>query len=334
LEASISGCRLKLACFDLEINFKTFLRWRENEDKKCLEDKRKGPITVPKNKLTEEEKDEIIKVATSEDYMDVSPHIIVAKLADKGIYIASESSFYKVLRERELLEHRGKSKAPSMERPAPLIAYGPNQIWSWDITYMKSNIRGQFFYLYLFMDIFSRKIVGYDVFEEESMENSSCLFEKIAINESINKGELSLHADNGGAMKGSTMIATLDKLGVAFSFSRPRVSDDNPYSESLFKTLKYVPEYPEHFNSLGDAKQWTMKFVEWYNNRHLHSGIKFVTPADRHQGLDIEILEQRHEVYLKAKAKNPARWNNRKTRNWDRIEEVHLNYLQGRSSVV
>ncbi len=166
------------------------------------------------------------------------------------------------------------------------------------------------------------------------MENSSCLFEKIAINESINKGELALHADNGGAMKGATMIATLDKLGVAFSFSRPKVSDDNPYSESLFKTLKYVPEYPEYFKSLGDAKQWTMKFVEWYNNRHLHSGIKFVTPADRHQGLDIEILKKRHEVYLKAKAKNPERWNNKQTRNWDRIEEVHLNYIQGRNSVV
>jgi transposase InsO family protein len=191
----------------LKINFKTYLRWKID-----LDDKRKGPISVPKNKLTEKEKDEMIKVATSECYMDYSPHIIVAKLADKGIYIASESSFYKALGERKLLFHRGKSKAPSKERPAPLVATGANQIWSWDITYMKSNVRGQFYYLYLFMDIFSRKIVGYDVHEEESMKNSSCLFEKIAINENINKDQLVLHADNGGPMKGATMLATLDIL--------------------------------------------------------------------------------------------------------------------------
>ena len=276
----------------------------------------------------------MIEVATSKDYMDVSPHIIVAKLADQGIYIASESSFYKVLREEKLLEHRGKSKAPSKRRPEALVANKPNQIWSWDITYMKSNIRGQFFYLYLFMDIFSRKIVGYNVFENESMENSSNLFEMTAINENIEKGELVLHADNGGPMKGATMLATLDKLGVASSFSRPRVSDDNPFSESLFKTLKYVPHYPNHFDSLEDTKQWVMKFVDWYNNHHLHSGIKFVTPSDRHQGSDIEILKNRHQVYLEAKEKNPERWKNRQVRNWSRIEEVHLNHVQGRMRVV
>ena len=172
------ACRLKVACFDLEINFKTFIRWKKNDGNKKLEDKRKGPIAVPETKLTEKEKNKMIEIATSKDYMDVSPHIIVAKLADKGIYIASESSFYKVLRERKLLQHRGKTKAPSKERPAPLVATGSNQIWSWDITYMKSNIRGQFFYLYLFMDIFSRKIVGYDVFNEESMKIHLCYLKK------------------------------------------------------------------------------------------------------------------------------------------------------------
>lgn len=321
------GCRLRIACSDLSIDIKTFNRWSKN-----AEDLRMGPKRAPPNKIDKEEKKEIIKVATSKEYMDDSPWIIVAKLADKGVYLASESSFYKILKENKLLEHRGKSRPVSKVKPTPLIAYQPNQIWSWDITYLKSNIRGQFFYLYLFMDIFSRKIVGYDIYNEESMENSSSLFESIASIQNINKKELCLHSDNGGPMKGATMLATLEKLGVSASFSRPRVSDDNPYSESLFKTLKYIPDYPDYFQSLADAKQWTLKFVDWYNHHHLHSGIKYVTPADRHEGKDIQILKNRHLVYMAAKEKKPNRWS-RKTRNWDWIESVNLNHIEGRKSI-
>jgi transposase InsO family protein len=177
------------------------------------------------------------------------------------------------------------------------------------------------------MDIFSRKIVGFDVCEEESMEHSSSLMEKLCVNEGIEPDELVLHSDNGGPMKGATMLATLERLGVAASFSRPRVSNDNPYSESLFKTLKYCPKYPDRFESLEEAKRWMIMFMDWYNN-HQHSGIKFVTPNERHQGLDVKILEKRKEVYFKAKEKNPERWNSKKIRNWDREEKVYLNHLQ------
>jgi len=322
-QARKSQCRIKLACVDLEINFKTYQRWKLNTS-----DKRAGPISTPKSKLTDEQREEVVAVATSKEYRDDSPWVIVAKLADKGIYIASESTFYKILKQRSLLSHRGKSKPGTRKRPEPLVATASNQVWSWDITYLKSNVRGVYFYLYLFLDIFSRKIVGFDVYELESMENSSLCFERICFSEKIIKDQLTLHADNGGAMKGATMLATLEKLGVVPSFSRPRVSDDNPYSESLFKTLKYRPKYPDTFSSIEDAKRWVIRFVDWYNNEHHHSGIKFVTPSQKHQGLDVKILSKRKAVYLKAKKKFPNRWGGRKIRNWSPIEEVQLNCLQ------
>lgn len=302
---------------------KTFKRWDKD-----IEDKRKGPTSVPANKLTTEEKKEIIMIATSKDYMNLPPSQIVPSLADKGIYVACEASFYKVLKENKLMEHRGKSKKKSNNRPAPLVATGPNQIYSWDITYLRSCITGKFYYLYMFMDIYSRKIVGHEVCDVESMEYSSHLIERICKCEGIKKHQLILHSDNGGAMKGATMLATLQKLGVVPSFSRPRVSDDNPYSESLFKTLKYCPEYPSKpFSSIEDANGWVDAFVNWYNNEHLHSGIKFVTPASRHAMKDDKILNNRKKVYEAAKLKNPNRWS-RETRNWEKDEKVFLNYLQ------
>lgn len=305
------------------INEKTFRRWESD-----VEDKRKGPTTVPANKLADEEKEEIVRISTTEEFMDLPPCQIVPALADKGKYIASESTFYRVLREYELLHHRGKSKRPESKKPAPLTATAPNQIYSWDITYLKGPIVGQFFYLYMFMDIFSRKIVGYEVHENECNVKASNLIEEVCKAEGIEDDEVILHSDNGGAMKGATMLATLQKLGIVPSFSRPRVSDDNPFSESLFKTVKYCPQYPNRpFESLEEASSWVDKFVDWYNNHHLHSGIKFVTPSDRHSGRDKEILARRKIVYETAKLKNPKRWSG-VTRDWSFIEKVNLNHLQ------
>jgi len=312
---------------DLNIDFKTFKRWKNSTI-----DRRKGPSRVPGNKLTKEEKVKIIEVATSHEYMNYSPWIIVSKLADKGVYIASESSFYKVLKENKMLKHRGKSRPANNNRPTPLVAHKANEIWSWDITYIKTSVRGQFYYVYLMMDIFSRKIVGFDIHESESMEYSSELVGDICKREGIERDQLTLHADNGGPMKGATMLAKLDMLGVAASFSRPRVSNDNPYSESLFKTLKYCPQYPDIFEDIEAAKAWMHAFVGWYNN-HPHSGIKFVTPSERHVGADIIILENRKRVYEEAKKKNPLRWNGKSTRNWEREEKVYLNYLQKKKDV-
>jgi putative transposase len=322
-EATASGSRHAIACDDMEINVKTFKRWVID-----TEDKRKGPVKTPGNKLQLDEVENIVKVCTSQKYMDLPPSQIVPLLADEGLYLASESTFYKILKARKLLEHRGKSKRKSMELPAALIATRPNMIYSWDITYLKSSIAGKFYYLYLFMDIYSRKIVGWRVHDCESMEHSSELVEEIYLREGVLKDQVVLHSDNGGPMKGATMLATLQRLGIVPSFSRARVSDDNPYSESLFKTLKYCPQYPSKpFSSTDDASGWVGEFVFWYNEVHLHSGIKFVTPSSRHAGKDTEILNSRKKVYEEAKLKNPSRWV-RGIRNWNKIEEVFLNHLQ------
>jgi transposase InsO family protein len=318
-----NGSRHAIACDDMEIDVKTFKRWVMD-----VTDKRKGPMKTPGNKLEIIEVERIVKVCTSQKYMDLPPSQIVPLLADEGVYLASESTFYKVLKARKLLEHRGKSKRKSMELPAALIATRPNMIYSWDITYLKTSVAGQFYYLYLFMDIYSRKIVGWRVHECESMEFSSQLVEEIYLREGVLRDQVVLHSDNGGAMKGATMLATLQRLGIVPSFSRPRVSDDNPYSESLFKTMKYRPDFPERrFNALDQARQWATGFTSWYNEKHHHSAIKFVTPGQRHRGEDVEILIRRADVYENAKRINPARWSG-KTRNWEMIKKVRLNPLR------
>ena len=224
--------------------------------------------------------------------------------------------------------HRGRSQPRTVARPKALQAVKPNEIYSWDITYLLSNLRGQYFYLYMFLDIFSRKIVGWRVHRIQSADLSSILLTEICAQQGISPNQLTTHADNGGPMKGATMLVTMQKLGVVPSFSRPSVSDDNPFSESLFKTLKYCPQYPtKPFESIEEATIWVEAFVNWYNFEHLHSGIKFVTPAARHAGQDSAILEKRNIVYQKAQEKNPLRWS-KKTRDWKRIAIVKLNCLK------
>jgi len=201
-------------------------------------------------------------------------------------------------------------------RPKALQATKPNEVYSWDITYLLSALRGQYFYLYMYLDIFSRKIDGWRVHEAQSADLSSALLTEICEDEGINPNQLTTHADNGGPMKGATMLVTMQKLGVVPSFSRPSVSNDNPFSESLFKTLKYCPQYPtKPFELIEEATSWVGSFVSWYNNEHLHSVIKFVAPSTRHAGQDVAILEKRNCVYQEAREKNPLRWSS-ESRNW------------------
>jgi len=247
-------------------------------------------------------------------------------LADEGVYIASEASFYRVLREKKLLAHRNKAKPSRNSKPKEHIATGPNQVWSWDITYLKSSIRGSFYYLYLVVDIFSRMIVAWAVQEEESAMHAGALITEAYMRHGVDPDTLILHSDNGGPMKGATMLATLQWLGVVPSFSRPSVSNDNAYSEALFKTLKYRPEYPSKpFDGISAAEEWVEEFVGWYNDEHRHSGIRFVTPSSRHYGKDKDMLVKRKEVYEEAQQRNPLRWFSGKIRNCDMITEVRLN---------
>ena len=321
-EAVNAGAGRAASCQILEVSLRSVERWEEDPERS---DGRAGPLTPSPQSLTEAEKKMIIEVSTQPLYLDLCPWKIVAKLADSGRYLASESSFYRVLKQADLLKHRSKSKPREHKRPKDLIARRPNQVWSWDITYLKSPVKGIYYYLYLMMDVYSRMIVGWAIEEVESAEHAARLMDRTCMEQGILKAQLTLHADNGGPMKGATMLATLQNLGVAPSFSRPSVSDDNPFSESLFKTLKYRPSYPDGaFASLEEAQTWVTKFVDWYNTEHLHSGIRFVTPQSRHQGSDAKILENRHAVYQKAKLANPARWSG-ETRDWSVITEVRLN---------
>ncbi len=314
------GARKFMACETLDLQIRTIERWE-----KTPKDRRRGPHNCASNALTAEERAKILEVANSSEYANLPPCQIVPKLADKGEYIGSESSFYRILKKEKLLAHRSKASPRVNKKPEELIASGPNQIWSWDITYLKAAIKGTYYYLYLPMDIFSRMIVHWEIHENENADLASEMIEKACSKNRIKNDQIVLHSDNGGPMNGATMLATLQRLGVAPSFSRPRVSNDNPFSESLFKTLKYCPGFPERgFGSLDDAQTWVEKFVNWYNNIHLHSGINFVTPASKHFGIDEEILNKRHYIYELAKAKNPNRWS-KGTRNWSMIEKVELN---------
>lgn len=297
-------------------------RWLKEGD---LKDKRCGPITAPANKLTVAERERILEVVNSAEYYNQPPSQIVPNLADNGIYVGSESTIYRVLNAEKMLQHRSASRPKTHRKPRELTATKPNQLWSWDITYLPSNIRGKYFYLYMFLDIFSRKIVGFDIFEEQLAEHSSLVVTNAYKAEGLQPGDVILHSDNGSPMKGATMLATLQVLGIVPSFSRPSVSDDNPFSESLFKTLKYCPQYPtKPFATTAEALSWVVQFVDWYNNIHQHSGINFVTPSSRHASKDQTILENRIKIYNLAKQLNPNRWS-KQIRNWTRIKEVSLN---------
>ena len=320
-EARSNGATMRRISPIIGYSTRTLKRWRSSEiDKRTQRDNFK-----PANKLSDDEREELIQVANNKEYKNLSPHQIVPKLADKGIYLASEATFYRVLKENQQLKHRHKAKPATRAKPTPLIASKPNEVYSWDITYLPSTVKGIFFYLYLFMDIYSRKIVGWQIYSTQSAALASEIMKDIAVRENIQEGEVTLHSDNGSPMKGATFLSTLQKLGIMPTFSRPSVSDDNPYSESLFRTLKYSATYPNNpFDSVADARVWTTGFVEWYNNFHCHSAIEFVTPSQRHREEDKDILQARKRLYEEAKSKNPLRWSG-STRRWVFIKKVYLN---------
>ena len=323
-EAVQSGARQQLACELVGIAARTYQRWNQSEE--LLEDQRIYNDAPAHNKLSEAVRQEILKVINLPEYSTLTPYQIVPTLLDIGHYIASESTFYRVMKDYNQLKHRGKGTAAQRKKPQALKATAANEIYSWDITYLLSPIKGQYYYLYMVMDIYSRKIVGWQVHDCESSAHAADLIEDIARREKIDKNQLVIHSDNGSPMKGATLRAKMIDLEISPSYSRPRVSNDNPYSESLFKTVKYHYTFPENpFTCLKKARAWVEKFVHWYNDEHQHSAIKFVTPNQRHNGLDRDILENRKKVIEQARKNHPERWNGRKTRNLTPVGAVYLN---------
>jgi len=330
LMAHSDGARLHLACEIVGIDVRTLQRWKAGEGL-VDGDGRPGAVRpAPAHVLSPAERAQVLSVANEPRFADVPPARIVPMLADEGVYVASESSFARVLRAHGQAEHRGRAKAPKAGRPPTThIATAPRQVWCWDMTYLPATVIGQWFHLYLILDLYSRKIVGWEVHDSDDSVHAAHLVHRTALTEGIavlkRDDRPVLHGDNGATLKATTVLAMLHWLGVKPSYSRPRVSDDNAYAESLFRTAKYRPEFPaKGFVDLAAARDWATNFVRWYNVDHRHSGIRYVSPAQRHAGDDHAILAARHELYVQARELNPARWS-RDTRNWTPIGAVTLN---------
>lgn len=324
-EAHRAGARWSRACAEVGIDVRTYQRWAAGEAVQV--DGRPAAVRPePANKLSMEEQAQVLAVCHEPAYASLPPGQIVPRLADEGRYLASESSFYRLLRAADEQHHRGRGRQPRPPvQPPRLVARAPNHVWTWDISWLPGPVKGLFFYLYLILDLYSRKIVGWEVYPCESAAHAAEVVSRTVLSERCIDQPLVLHADNGSPMKGETLLETLYRLGIATSYSRPRTSNDNPYSEALFRTCKYCPAYPtEGFASLEAARAWMQQFVDGYNTVHRHSGIRFVTPQQRHEGRDQAILAQRQAIYEQARACHPERWSG-DLRNWQPITEVWLN---------
>lgn len=326
--AQQAGARLEQACEVAGIDQRSLQRWKASHGLVSGDGRPAAVRPTPAHALTPAEREQILQVANEPRFADMPPARIVPMLADEGVYLASESSFQRVLRAHGQNQHRGRAKAPRKSRPPTThIATTPRQLWCWDMTYLPAEIVGRWFYLYLILDVYSRKIVGFEVHDSDDANHAAHLVKRTALAEGIHAmtAKPVLHGDNGSTLKATTVLAMLNWLGVKPSYSRPRVSDDNAYIESLFRTAKYRPEFPDKgFVNLDEARAWASRFVHWYNHDHRHSGIRYVSPAQRHAGEDVAILAARHEVYLVARERNPRRWSGA-TRNWEPIGAVTLN---------
>jgi len=332
-EARADGARLASACAEIGLTRRTYGRWC-GEGGVRSDARPEAVRPTPANKLTPEEHAEVLETVHRPGYASLPPGQIVPALADtEGRYIASESTFYRILRAEGEQHHRGRSQAPRKSGPATThTAHGPNEVWTADISWLPTRVRGLFFYLYLVLDVYSRKIVAAEVFEAENGASLSQLVRRAVLAEQCITRPPVLHTDNGSPMKGRTFKATLEWLQIEPSYSRPRVSNDNAFSEAMFRTCKYRPDYPvDGFADLASAQAWSDRFVAWYNREHRHSAIRYVTPDQRHCGEDKAILERRDALYQQARARRPERWSGN-TRDWTPVGAVTLNPETGQAA--
>jgi transposase InsO family protein len=281
-----------------------------------------------RHRFSDEERKRLIETVNHPRFADLHPAQIVAILAEEKDYVGSESSIYRIMRQEGLLNHRGRSRSPRQKREAPVLeASGVHQVLVWDITLLPGAVKGQYYYLYMVMDVWSRRILGVEAHEQETGDHARGFFARVIRDEGIDKDSATvLHSDNGAPMRSYTLAAKLAELGVKRSFSRPGVSNDNAFAESLFRTMKYHESYPHRrFRDLLSVRTWVDGFVDWYNNEHRHSGIKYVTPNQRHYGQAEEICNRRQQTYEKAREMNPRRWS-RHLRDWSQPKKVQINH--------
>lgn len=262
----------------------------------------------PARALSVEERERVAQVLYEERFVDKAPATVYAALLDEGIYLCSISTMYRILRERdEVRERRKQLRHPNYKKPE-LLATGPNQVWSWDITKLKGPQKWRSYHLYVILDIFSRYVVGWMISTRESGELAKQLIDETCTRQSVQKENLLLHSDRGPAMTSKSVALLLSELGVVKSLSRPHVSNDNPYSESQFKTMKYQPVFPERFGSIQDARAFCVDFFKWYNEEHYHSGLALMTPASVHFGQASARNQHRQNVLNTAYLEHPERF--------------------------
>lgn len=258
--------------------------------------------------LTATEKETVREVLNSERFQDQAPREVYATLLDEGRYLCSWRTMYRILAEnQEIRERRNHLQHPAYAKPE-LLATGPNRVWSWDITKLRGPVTWTYYYLYVILDVYSRYVVGWMIAERESEDLAQALIGETCAKQGIQPGQLTLHADNGSAMIAKSVAQLLIDLDVVKSHSRPHVSDDNPFSEAQFKTLKYRPDYPERFASVAEARAWAHAFFAWYNHEHHHMGLGLLTPAVVHQGQAEIVLQKRQRVLDLAYAAHPERF--------------------------
>lgn len=291
------------ACEALSLPRATFYRWLSPSVPKVR--------PTPKRALSDDERRGVLDILHAPDYIDKAPAEIVATLLDKGEYLCCTRTMYRILSsEKEVKERRDQRHHPNYAKPE-LLATAPNQVWSWDITKLKGPVKWTYYHLYVILDIFSRCVVGWMLAHRESAKLAQTLIAQSCANQNIEQGQLTIHADRGTSMKSKPVALLLSDMGVTKTHSRPHVSNDNPFSESQFKTMKYRPEFPRRFGSIEDARSFCRDFFHWYNDEHRHSGIAMLTPATVHYGREKQVTKQRETVLLEAFDKHPERFVNK-----------------------
>jgi putative transposase len=314
---------LKRACHSLGIARGTLYRHRARAVQPAAEVASPPP---PPLKLDEQERQAVLELLHSPRFVDASPHSVYATVLGEGRYLCSVRTMYRLLDEAgEVRERRNQLRHPQYAKPE-LLATGSNQLWSWDITKLKGPAKWTyFFYLYVILDVFSRYVVGWMVATRESAALAEKLIRETCTKQGIVRGQLTVHADRGSSMKSKAVAFLLADLGVTKTHSRPHVSNDNPFSEAQFKTLKYRPEFPQRFGSLEDARMHCRGFFRWYNSKHRHSGIAFMTPEDIHYGRAAEIIKVRSQALNSAYEANPARFKGKQPKPSRPPEAVWIN---------
>jgi putative transposase len=321
---------VRAACESLGIARASYYRWSMVT---TSETTRSEPY-VPSWSLSGEQRQEVLDLLHTDRFIDRSPWAVYAALLDEGTYLCSVRTMYRILKEQgEVRERRNQLCHPVYPKPE-LLATGPNQLWSWDITKLKGPVKWTYYYLYVILDIFSRYAVGWMLASRECNTLAQKLIEQSCQKQSIGPSQLVIHSDRGPSMSSKPVALLLADLGVTKSHSRPHVSNDNPFSEAQFKTLKYRPEFPERFGSLEDARSFCQRFFSWYNTEHYHSGIGYLIPEQVQFGRSKQIVKEREAVLKKAYQRYPDRFKKGIPKPWPLPESAWINKPPSKSEEV